>query len=51
MNERYEFLAPIAEGGLGTVFRARDRQLGREVALKRIRSDKAGDVGSAVESR
>jgi serine/threonine protein kinase len=50
MNERYELLAPIAEGGLGTVFRARDRQLGREVAVKRIRADKAGDVGSAVDT-
>ncbi len=37
MNERYELLAPIAEGGLGTVFKARDRQLGREVAIKRLR--------------
>lgn len=50
MNERYELLAPIAEGGLGAVFRARDLQLGREVAVKRIRADKAGDFGSAVES-
>lgn len=50
MNDRYELLAPIAEGGLGTVFRARDRQLGREVAVKRIRADKAQDVGSAVDA-
>jgi hypothetical protein len=50
MNERYELLAPIAEGGLGTVFRALDTQRGREVAIKRIRADKAGDVGSAVEA-
>lgn len=50
MNERYELLAPIAEGGLGTVFRARDRQLGREVAVKRIRADKADDVGAAVDT-
>lgn len=50
MNERYELLSPIAEGGLGTVFKARDRQLGREVAIKRIRADKAGDFGSGVES-
>jgi serine/threonine protein kinase len=41
MNERYELLCPIAEGGLGTVFRARDRQTGHEVAVKRTRADKA----------
>lgn len=49
MNERYELIAPIAEGGLGTVFRARDRQLGREVAVKRIRMDKADDLGTAMD--
>ncbi len=49
MNERYELIAPIAEGGLGTVFRARDRQLGREVAVKRIRMDKANDLGTAMD--
>jgi serine/threonine protein kinase/HEAT repeat protein len=49
MNERYELIAPIAEGGLGTVFRARDRQLGREVAVKRIRMDKVDDLGTAME--
>jgi len=49
MNERYELLAPLAEGGLGTVFRALDRQLGREVAVKRIRADKAGDIGAGVD--
>lgn len=41
MNERYEFLAPIAEGGLGTVFKARDRQSGREVAVKRAHATSA----------
>ena len=49
MNERYELIAPIAEGGLGTVFRARDRQLGREVAVKRIRMNKADDLGTAMD--
>ena len=48
MNARYEFLSPIAEGGLGTVFKARDRQLGREVAIKRIRADQAGAAGATV---
>ncbi|MCX6849219.1 MAG: serine/threonine-protein kinase [Verrucomicrobia bacterium] len=50
MNERYELLAPIAEGGLGAVFRARDSQRGCEVAIKRILADKLGGCGTAVDS-
>ncbi len=50
MNERYELLSPIAEGGLGTVFKARDRQTGREVAIKRLRADKTGGCGAAVDA-
>jgi serine/threonine protein kinase len=50
MNERYEMLAPIGEGGLGTVFRARDTQTGREVALKRILAGKSGGCGTAVDA-
>src|SRR3954447_7996027 len=33
---KYELLEEIGHGGMATVFRARDRRLGREVAIKLI---------------
>ena len=40
---RYHVLRRHAHGGLGEVFLARDDELGREVALKRLRPRRADD--------
>ena len=40
---RYRILGKIGEGGMGVVYHARDSELRRDVAVKLLREDLAGD--------
>ena len=46
VDGRYEIVEALAEGGMGSVFRARRRLLEDEVAIKIVRSDIGADAGA-----
>ncbi|MFJ2028868.1 serine/threonine-protein kinase [Streptosporangium sp. NPDC087985] len=51
LADRYELVAPIGRGTMGTVWRAFDRALGREVAIKEIRQESGLSGAQRAELR
>ena len=48
VNSRFSLIRKLGEGGLGTVWLARDESLRRYVAIKEIRAGLVGDTAAAI---
>jgi serine/threonine protein kinase len=46
LAERYEIVSSIGRGGMGAVYRAKDRMRGRVVAIKQMRDDNTNGFGN-----
>jgi len=51
LGDRFDLLAEIGRGGMGIVYRARDRETGEIVALKILRPEIAGDAAALERFR
>ncbi|WP_329428360.1 protein kinase [Streptosporangium sp. NBC_01495] len=51
LADRYELIAPLGRGTMGTVWKAHDRSLGREVAIKEIRQEPGLSEAQRAELR
>jgi serine/threonine protein kinase len=51
LGDRFDLLAEVGRGGMGIVYRARDRETGELVALKILRPEIAGDAAALERFR